>query len=72
MEEKITISLSKDLMNKLTQKAKETGFNSVEEYISYVLNQVTSEKTGSIKKEQIYSEEEEKELKKTLGEMGYL
>ena len=59
MTNKITISISKGLKQKLEEKIKQTNFKSIQEYIVFVLEQVISE----IETErQAYTEEEEKEL----------
>ena len=59
MTNKITISISKALKQKLEEKIKGTNFKSIQEYVAFVLEQVTSE----IKAErQAHTKEEEKEL----------
>ena len=64
------IKISKELTEKLEQRIKQTDFNSVQEYIVYVLEQMTS--TNEDSKTETYSKEEEEALKRNLKEMGYL
>lgn len=67
--EKIILEVPEKLKEKLTNKSIETGFNSVEEYIIYVFNQVTGEDECE---EEAYSKEEEKAMKERLKGLGYL
>ena len=69
------ITLPDELIKKLEIKIKETDFNSIQDYITYVLNQlISSEKAEEVSKEEevAYTPEEEEELKKRLDEMGYI
>jgi Arc/MetJ-type ribon-helix-helix transcriptional regulator len=58
MENKLNLSLSKELRNKLEEKAKQTSFESIQEYITFVLEQVVSESSEN-DKTQAYTKEEE-------------
>ena len=64
MANKITISIPEELEEKLQEKIKETNFKSVQDYILYILEQIVSESAGEIKskREQAYTEEEEKDI----------
>ena len=66
MTNKINFSISKELKQKLEKKAKETSFESVQEYITFVLEQIVSESSENERKE-IYTQKEEAEFAKTLG-----
>ncbi len=68
----INIPLSEELIEKLENKIKETDFDSITDYILYLLKQVL-EKEGDVdKKELAYSKEEEEAVKKRLKELGYI
>ncbi len=68
----ITISLPEELEEKLKNKIKETDFDSVSDYLIYILKQVLEKETESSRKEQSYSEEEEQAVKRRLKELGYI
>ncbi len=69
MSEKITIQISKELYEKARQYIEKIGgFNSVEEFIEFVLSEVLSEETG----ETALSKEEEELVKQRLRSLGYL
>lgn len=69
MSEKVTIQISKELYEKARQYIEKIGgFNSVEEFIEFVLNEVLSEETG----ETALSKEEEELVKQRLRSLGYL
>ena len=88
MANKINLSIPKELKEKLERELKETNFNSIEEYILYILEQMvsddkigissrkkqayTDEEEKDIRGPNTYSEEEEEALKKNLKELGYL
>lgn len=61
------ISLSDELLNKLKEKLKETEFNSIQEYVGFILKQVVSEKS-----QEGYTKDEEEAVKANLKELGYL
>jgi len=69
--ETINLQIPNKLKIKLEKKTKETEFNSLNEYINYILEQVTSEDNSS-NNEQAYTEEEETAVKKRLEELGYV
>lgn len=70
-EKPIKISLPYALVGKLSKRIKEVGFDSITEYIVYVLEQTLSlakpEKEGAA-----YNEEDEKTVRERLKELGYL
>ncbi|MDD5192070.1 MAG: hypothetical protein PHH54_05670 [Candidatus Nanoarchaeia archaeon] len=68
MGKQILINFSEELLKKLKEKADELGFNSIEEYVLFVLEQVTSdaEKGKGINKEEREIQE------KKLRDLGYL
>jgi hypothetical protein len=69
--ETIDLKISDELKLKIENKAKGTEFNSLEKYITYVLEQVTSEDAHS-NEEQAYTEEEEEAVKERLKDLGYV
>ena len=70
----IKISIPKKLAESIEKKVKETDFNSVSDYVVYVLNQVVSEEKIETdeKNKQVYSEEDEAAIKKNLKDLGYM
>ncbi len=85
MTNKITISISKALKQKLEEKIKGTNFKSIQEYVAFVLEQVTSEikaerQTHTKEEKELignlytetYTEKEEADLKKNLKDLGYI
>ena len=67
MAEENIITLSEELVKKLKSKLKETEFNSVQEYVKFILEQVVSEED-----KEGYSKEEEEAIKENLKDLGYL
>ena len=67
---KVPISLSSDLFQIIEHKVKASQgeFKSVEEYVEFVLREVIKEEVP----EQVYTPEEEKEIKKRLRSLGYI
>ena len=68
-EQSKAVNLPTDLYNKIEQRVKETEFESVEEYIIFVMEEVLKddEEEGIA-----FSKEEEEEVKKRLRALGYL
>jgi type II restriction/modification system DNA methylase subunit YeeA len=58
MANKMNLSISKELKQKLEKKTKETGFESIQQYITFVLEQVVLENRENERKE-IYNKKEE-------------
>jgi len=67
-EHKKTVLMPAELYNKIAERIKDTDFGSVDEYVEFVLEEVVTEE----EKDQAFSEEEEKEVKKRLKDLGYL
>ena len=65
------LKISEELKAKLEEKIKETEFNSLEEYINYILEQVVSS-TKISEADQAYTEDEEEAMKERLKELGYV
>jgi len=62
-EEKKAVFLSADLYKKIEERVKVTEFNSVEEYVTFVLEEVLKDEG---EEEKTFSKEEEEEVKKRL------
>ncbi len=69
MADKVSIEISKELYEKLERALKSyEGFNTVEELVEFILNEFVSEEEQG----DVYSPEEEEEIKKRLKSLGYL
>ena len=67
-EDSIPIKIPYKLAGKLSKKIKETGFNTITEYVVYILEQAISDSSENVD----ISEEEEKKVRERLRELGYL
>jgi len=67
-QEKKTVFLPAGLYSEVEERVKGTDFGSVDEYVEFVLAEVVKE----AEEEKALSEEEEKEVKKRLKDLGYL
>lgn len=70
MSGEVDVKLKKDLIDKIKKVVDESEgeFTSVEEYIEFVLTELLKEEEG----EEIYTPEEEEEIKKRLRALGYI
>jgi len=66
-EQKKAVFLPDDLYEKIGERVNDTEFNSVDEYVIFVLEEVLKDE-----EEQGLSEEDEEEVKKRLKALGYL
>jgi len=69
--EEITISIPADIYKKIEERIKDTEFNSVSEYVTYVLREVLASLEEE-EAEEVFSEEEEEKVKERLRALGYL
>lgn len=72
MQINISEELGKDL-EKIVAASKE--FNSVDEYVAYVLKQIADKKLAGAKnsqQEEVYSKDDEAKIKERLQNLGYL
>ncbi|RLE68834.1 MAG: CopG family transcriptional regulator [Thermoprotei archaeon] len=71
MSEKVSINISKEIYEKAKKYVENSGgeFNSVEEFIEFVLKEVLEEER---EEKQVYTPEEEEEIKRRLKSLGYL
>ena len=64
------VLLSTELYRRIEERMKATGFGSVYEYVTFVLEEVL--KGEEDEEERAFSKEEEEEVKKRLKALGYL
>ena len=65
------INIPEDIYDRLQKRVDSTDeFNSVEEYVEYILKQVVERLNAQTKPS--YSEEDEKKVKERLRSLGYL
>ena len=69
-KEKVTIKIPKPLFQNLSEIIEGSGFNSVTEFVVYVLRDLISSRT--IQKEPSLSKKEIEMVKKRLKSLGYL
>lgn len=67
---KKAVSLSEALYDRIAERARLTGFASVGEYVTFVLEEVL--KDDEDESRPAYTKEEEQEVKKRLKALGYL
>ncbi|MFQ5712161.1 MAG: CopG family transcriptional regulator [Candidatus Geothermarchaeales archaeon] len=71
-KEYLPILLPKKLLERIRARVEKTKeFSTVEEYITYVLEEVFSELEGG-KEQRVFTKEEEEEVKSRLKALGYL
>ena len=63
------VFLSNSLYDRIEERVRETGFSSVDDYVTFVLEEVLKEEGVE---ETAFSKEEEEEVKKRLRALGYL
>jgi len=68
-EEKVAIEIPRRLYEQIEKRVEESGgeFKSVEEYVVFVLEEVLREEG-----EEVFTPEEEEEIKRRLRALGYL
>jgi Arc/MetJ-type ribon-helix-helix transcriptional regulator len=64
------VFLPENLYARVKERVAATEFGSVDEYVTFVLEEVLKDETGE--EETVFSEEEEEEVKKNLRSLGYL
>ena len=62
-----SLALPADLYDRIDERARSTGFGSVEEYVTFVMEEVLKEEN----QEPAFSKEDEEEVKKRLKALGY-
>jgi len=67
---KKAVYIPEEIYNKIEQRVADTEFDSVDEYIAFVLAEVLKENDEEDRP--AYSKEDEEEVKKRLRDLGYL
>lgn len=62
------VSIPGPLYEKIAERCEGTGFESVSEYVTFVLREVVEEE----EEEEEFSEEDEKKVKERLRALGYM
>jgi len=71
--DEISVSIPKDLAEKLRKRAENAEFKSLSSYIIYILRQVASRiETDERAKNKIVTKEDEAKIKEKLRSLGYL
>ncbi len=65
------VRIPADIYEKIEKRVKETEFESVDEYVTYVLREVLASLEEE-EEERVFSEEEEEKVKERLRALGYL
>ena len=71
-EELTNISIPTPLAEKLKKRMEGTDFQSISEYVSYILRQVISKIEADEKERKVFSKEEEEKVKERLRNLGYI
>jgi Arc/MetJ-type ribon-helix-helix transcriptional regulator len=64
------VTIPEDLYKKIEERIGETEFESVDEYVTYVLREVIE--SLEEEEEEVFTEEEEEKVKERLRALGYL
>jgi len=69
-DEYVNVRIPRNLYDEISRRVKESGgeFKDVEEYVTFVLNEIVRED----EEENVYTPEEEEEIKRRLKQLGYL
>lgn len=65
------IKIPKQMISKIETRLEETGFESVDKYVTFVLEEVIKEVEDE-EPEEVFSEEDEEKVKGRLRALGYL
>jgi len=68
-QESKAVHLSVELYDKIEERVRNTGFGSVDEYVTFVIEEVLKDEE---EEEVAFTKEEEEEVKKRLRALGYL
>ena len=68
-DEYVSVKIPKSLYEKIVKRIEESGgeFKDAQEYITFVLNEIVKEE-----EENVYTPEEEEEIKNRLRRLGYI
>jgi len=65
----VSVTMQRSLYEKIQKRIAMTSFQSVADYIVYVLDQVVSDEE---EEKEVYSKEDEEKIKERLRRLGYL
>ncbi len=65
----VEVRIPKEVYDRIKERIKETEFESVDEYVTFVLREVLA---SLEEEEQVFTEEEEEKVKERLRALGYL
>lgn len=65
-----TVKIPENIYEKIQERIKDTEFKSVDEYVTYVLQEVLA--SLEEEEENVFTEEEEEKVKERLRALGYL
>ena len=68
-EKYVNIPIPKSIVEKIEKRIKQTDFDSVSSYVSYVLEEILSDDE---EEEPVFSKEDEERVKERLRALGYL
>ena len=68
-DKNVNISIPKSIVEKIEKRIKQTDFDSVSSYVTYVLEEILSEDK---EEEPAFSKEDEERVKERLRALGYL
>ncbi len=71
MADKVKVDIRKDIYDRIAKRVEVTEFETVGEYVDYVLEEVLSQ-VEEEEEEQVYSKEDEDKVKEKLRSLGYL
>ena len=67
-QDRKAVYVSADIYRRIQERVEATGFGSVDEYVAFVMEEVLKDEG----EEEVFSKEEEEEVKKRLRALGYL
>lgn len=71
--ETTTVHLPKELAERIRRRLKDSDFTNMDDYVSYVLNQIMDEIEGrSSKSEEVFSKKEQGDVEEHLRSLGYM
>jgi Arc/MetJ-type ribon-helix-helix transcriptional regulator len=70
--EKASIQIPKVLAERIQRRLSSTDFSSVDDYITYVLEQVLHDLEDQKNEEKIFSKEDQENVERRLRDLGYI
>ena len=68
----VVIKMPKQLNKKISSLIRDTGFKSVDEYVTYVMRQMVTASELHKEKTKAFTREDEKEVRERLRALGYI